>query len=783
MIKNCFRMIVWKYKVFNITSYLNFLGLIFAFSSAILIMMYVYTEYHFDYFHSKADEIYRLEMKNPSDEKYSLFMLGPTGQTLVEEFPEVQNSTTYLPWGKWGEEPFYYENGGIKQSSYEDYAYADENITEVFSFNFISGQNKPLSNPETAIICESFAKKVWGNDDPNGKTLKVLGETYVVTGVYKDMPQNSIFKCPIILKIPSNGFIGKARKGWSVTNYPQYILLKSGTDINELIKRINDNSNIRDKYKLFDGGTTSAHINLRALKELRFSKDVAETPMFDSNNRLLVDSLFIIGILIVLVALINYFNYSIANLHKYLVLYSIKSILGSSKLNFIFQMIINTILVFLSTFSLSIIFAYVLNNMLSQRIFGYALIFRDTKIILLWLFIIILFLALFTRIYPILINISQNFSPKTIFSKSKLTYRFRGGLIIFQFAATIILISLSVGIIKQLNYIKNANLGFKLEDVLVIPMNKDLRNNYTKFYNKLISMPFVQHVGCSRAVPGMAQEANIFNIDGKSCFTWNWAVDENYMDMMGFEIVKGRGFIKESEADRGNFICNETAAKRYNWTIGTKINNGIVVGIMKDFNMVSLREKVEPFVFHRARSLNELSAVSIKLHSMVSNRALDEIEAAFNSILPDTPFKSYFLDSRLNTLYEGEGRQLGLIIYFGFLSVILSLIGIMGLSILKCQQKTKEIGIRKVNGAKIWEVLVMLNNEFIKWVVIAFVIASPIAWYAMNKWLQNFAYRTELSWWIFALAGLLALGIALLTVSFQSWKAARRNPVEALRSE
>jgi len=274
-----------------------------------------------------------------------------------------------------------------------------------------------------------------------------------------------------------------------------------------------------------------------------------------------------------------------------------------------------------------------------------------------------------------------------------------------------------------------------------------------------------------------------YNVEGKQCSIWSWAVDDNYMNMMGFNIIEGRSFFKDSEAEVNNLICNEAAVRKFGWKLNMQIGQGKLVGIMKDFNFISLREQVEPFMFWYANNPDFFSCVSLKLTEGTNDKALSSIEKIYGKLNPRIPFRYYFLDDHLKLLYSKEDQQAKLITAFSLLSVIVSVLGILGLSIFLCQLKIKEIGIRKVNGARISEVLLMLNKDFIKWVIIAFVIAMPLAWFAMRQWLESFAYKTELSWWIFALAGLLALGIALLTVSWQSWKAATRNPVEALRYE
>ena len=766
-------------------SILNLVGLTSAFATFILIMLYVWNEYHFDNIQKNKDEIYRLEMKAPDNSKTSVFMLGPTGKTLCNEFPEIIASTTYMPWGKWGEQSFSYESTtGEQQQSYEDYAYADENLTDVFTFSFVYGTNpKPLTNPETAFVTESFARKAWGNVDPTGKSLKISNNVYTITGVFKDLPENSVFRCPIILKIPSHGWLAEARTGWSVTNYPQFILVKPGTNGSHLNKLINGQSIVKSKYNFFDNGKTMATIVARPLGDLRFTREVSETPLFESNNKTFVDSLFGVGILILLVALINFVNFATAKIPMRMKSFSIRRIIGGSRWNSVFQLLTETMAMFIVSFGLAILLAYSANHQFSVMVLGYQLPFFQNITVLAGSLLIALLTALIVGIYPALITISANPAERIKQPAADTKATFRGVLTVFQFAATIALIVASVGVIKQVYFMEDANLGFNKSNTLVISLNNDIRQKIETFRTKILSSPYITGMACSRAVPGQAQEENSYNVDGKMCHVWSWAVDDQYVDMMGFEIVDGRNFLTNSKAENGNFICNQTAANTYGWKIGAKIGNGQLVGIMKDFNMVSLRQKVSPFVFWNSSSYGNFSSLSIKFQEGHLKETLSSVQRVYDELSPTIPFKAYFLDDHLNLLYSKENQQARLITFFSILSVIVSILGILGLSIFMCQQKTKEIGIRKVNGARISEVLIMLNRDFVKWVAIAFVIATPLAWYAMHKWLENFAYKTTLSWWIFALAGMLALGIAILTVSWQSWRAATRNPVEALRYE
>ena len=254
------------------TTSLNLIGLTTAFAAFILIMLYVWNEHHFDCFNQHVDEIYRIEVKSPDNPKTSVFLLGPTGKTLADEFPEIETSTTYMPRGKWGEETFRWNKGNDEIKSSEDFAYGDQYLTDVFTFEFRKGkQTQPLEEPQTAIVSESFARKAWEDDDPVGKQLKVGESVYTVSAVFANLPENTVIQCPIILSMPTNGWIAEAAKGWSVTNYPQFIKVKPGTDPTALNERINKQSIVRSKYNFLNKGTATAELVARPLRELHFT--------------------------------------------------------------------------------------------------------------------------------------------------------------------------------------------------------------------------------------------------------------------------------------------------------------------------------------------------------------------------------------------------------------------------------------------------------------------------------------------------------------------------------
>lgn len=763
---------------------LNLMGLISAFTALILIVLYVWNEYHFDTYNENADNIYRIEVKYSDNDKTSVYLFGPTGETMKQEFPEIIASTTYMPWGKWEEGAFNWENRQGKIKEFSDYAYSDENLTEIFSFNIIKGKKQfPLHEPQSVIVSESFARKAWGEVDPIGKSLVTGGTNYYVSAVFSDLPKNSVITCPVILKLPTEGWLAESAKGWSVTNFPQFVLVRPGTNAEQLSKKINSQSVVKEKHNQYLNKGKSVELVARSLCDLRFTNEVAETPIFSANNKVFVDSLLLVGILIFLIALINYINFATATIPKRLKSVSITRIIGSGKAEIIITFLTETFILFAASFLTAVFIAYALNKGFSTAILGYRLPFENNLNLVAVTGILSVGFGLLAGIYPAIYSTSGK--PVELLKKQKNNSKinFRGILTVSQFVATITLIIASITVIKQVQYMKGAELGFSKDQTLIIKLNNDIKKNIDVFINRLKESPFVDEYAFSRAVPGQAQESATFRVNGEQCTAWYWAADANYLKMMKFQLLEGRLFMSDSQAETGNIVCNETAAKRYGWVIGQKIADGTLVGIIKDFNFVSLRESVDPFIFWNSSTMDPFQCVSIKLNPGGVSDALQSIKEIYDEVSPAVPFRYFFMDEHMDELYSKENQQVRLISAFSFLSVIVSILGILGLSIFMCQYKIKEIGIRKVTGARVHEILAMLNKDFMKWVVIAFLVAVPVSWFVMNKWLGNFAYKTELSWWVFALAGLLAMGIALLTVSFQSYNAAIKNPVESLRYE
>ena len=776
----------------KISTLFNFVGLITAFTAFILIMLYVWTEYSFDTYHKDADNIYRLELKSPGKEKTSVYMVGLTKDVIHEQLSEVIATTTYMPWGKWGEYLFEWTNDGQKQKSYEDYAIADKYLTEVFTFDFLrSASASPLSEPNSAIVSDAFAQKFWGTTDAIAKTFTANGEEYTVTGVFRTPPKNSLFDAPVIMAFPTSGWIAESYKTWGIVNFPEFIKVKSGISASELQARINGIDILKEKYGFFDKDNERTEIIARPLSKLRFAKEVAENPLFNTNSQSSVNTLFVVGLFILIIAMLNYINFATATLPKRMKTIGVTRIMGNSRRQILTENILESVFVSGASFLVALGFAVYLNHYFGIKLFEYSLNFRASVSVLFLLLGVALAVGVLGALAPALGSIAV--APVDAVKKRHGIARqtSRGWLTVTQFAATILLIAMSILTIKQVDFMKTTSLGFDKENVMVISPTDALLNNLDAFKTDLRRNPLVETVALSSGIPGIPSNQEGFRVNDELVQTWLWFADSEYMKMMNFNLLEGRGFLKDSEAELASVIVNEAAKKKYGLEIGSHLmksdNEGNpmpfqVVGIIEDFNFVSLRENVEPFTF-RYYPGTFRGWVNVKLAGGDTKSVVDYITQVYNKISPNEPIRYYFLDDKLNLLYAKEDRQVNLIAFFSLLSLVISVLGILGLSIFTSQYRTKEIGIRKINGASIAEILALLNKSFVKWIIIAFVVATPIAYYAMNRWLENFAYKTALSWWIFALAGIAALLVALLTVSWQSWRAASRNPVEALRYE
>ncbi len=683
----------------KITSALNLIGLVTAFTAFMIIAAYVWTEYHFDDYHANADELYRVEIRSDKQEKTSVYLAGGTGQLLVDEIPEITAYTTYMPWGKWREKSFEANNDkGDKIRTIEDYSFADENLTKLFSFDFIDKLNEqPLKDANTAIITAGFAHKIWGKTEVAGKQFVMDKQTYTVSGVFNDLPANTVFTAPIILKMPTEGWLAKAFNDWGVTNYPQFILVKKGTDPVLLNKKINEQSSLQQKYSYYAENDLKLVVMAQPLRDLRFTDDTAENNLFNSNSKKTVMAIGFVGILILFIALINYLNFSVALIPQRIKSVSISRIMGSSlKSLFATASFESSVLFILSIVSSIFIFSY-LNKYLLHDLVGYSFVIDNSWGLIITVSVVLVLLGGVVGLYPAFLSVKVNPSEGIKSYKKQSNTTVRGILSIAQFTATIALIAVSSLVIKQIYFMQNTDVGFDKDAVLFMPLNKELKEKSDVFAKELKASPYVVDVGLSARVPGVASNVNSYDFNDKSVSAWTNMVDGKYMEIMNFKMVEGRAFIPESEAEFGNIICNETAARQFGWKVGDLVShNGLakksIVGIVKDFNFTALRSAVEPYVFSFITDKNVYANLSIKLNGKNTTEALAFIKKTYNDLDIGRPFQYQFLDEHMNMQYAGENRQAKIITIFSLISLVISLLGILGLSIFGTQRRTKEIG-------------------------------------------------------------------------------------------
>jgi putative ABC transport system permease protein len=642
---------------------------------------------------------------------------------------------------------------------------------EMFDIELIRcvDRTKPFLDKRSSIITESVARKIFGDTDPLGKALKVSHMQTVVSAIVKDFKPNTCINGQIMLNAENKDF--RLNTNWandeifSTTNH--FILLREAhlkvgleQDINESL------ANFTKQHKT---------IFLQPLANIYLDSSITDN--FKHGSKTLLFILIVIGSLILSLSVVNYVNYSLALQVKRFTEVNIRRTNGAGKRDLFGGFLTDTTTWILIAFSLSILFTAmiipVFNNLLQislniDALFKMPVIFGVTSALIIVTFISAL---------PILTMLSKlNMAGflKNNLQKGQQIKRLTF-LTVFQLVVSIFLIVVLIGISNQVNFVKQKDLGFNDDALLHISIPYKALNEKS-FKDKLLAHSSIESASLSAGIPG--------NISRKmSNHEWNYTlhfidIDADFLSTMEIKLLQGRTLLPK---EKGACLVNEATLKTLEITDyrTTEVNGNEIVGVVSDFNFSSLHQEIQPIILEAGEGRD----LSVRIRKGEIIGAMAYIKAVWKDMAPETSLEYEFYELRFDSMYNKEEQLGNAISVFAFVALIITCLGLLSQVFQITNSRTKEIGIRKVNGARISEVLVMLNKDFVKWVAIAFVIATPIAWYAMNQWLQNFAYKTELSWWIFALAGLVALGIALLTVSWQSWRAARRNPVEALRYE
>ncbi len=772
---------------------LNLLGLTIGLTCVLAISLWVYNETGYDKFNTNFANVYQLNFKNQEGEMAMAGTPNPLSPIIendiaaIEYAARVRNAPGFS--FRYKDNMFFEENGLT----------ADPQLLRIFSFKPISGDPaNALDQVNGIVITESFAKRYFGSEDPLGKEIQIEGRDYISVGaVIKDVPSQSHIQFDYILPQKLLEEYHLCGLEWGDPNFRTYILLSNGSNPEDAAEEITRIAKEKGMPHVKYGGLQAY---LRPLKTIYLD--------YATNNRLGETGdyryLYIfstVALLILILACINFVNLTVSLLVQKQKDISIKKVCGASRISVFTNSLAENGLLVLAAFILSLISLGILRNFfqtLFEKQIGEQIFRSDFAGI-----IVLVFFATF---------ILCTVYPATIFSGAKaieLMNRYNKrksgilrGMVVFQNVIAVLLIIAAIGVNKQMQYINHKKLGFTTDQIAYTYLRGNISEKISVIRQELtgnsniseISLkdcpPFRQingTVGISWKQNGEWKNQNITNPVGME----TTRIDNHYLDMMGVQFAKGRNFSNEISGDTQNYIVNEEAVRLMGMDnpVGAEFalygKRGIIVGVIKDTYFKTLHEKINPQVFHLYNdeaSESYFSSLFFRIHGNVTE-TLDFIRSIWAENNPGIPFEYYFLDQDYEKLYQKDNQIAEILNLFTVLAVFIACLGLFGQAVIASQNKVKEIGIRKVNGAKVSEVIRLLNTNFVVWIAVAFVVATPISWYILTKWLENFAYKTELSWWIFVLAGLLALGIALLTVSWQSWRAATRNPVEALRYE
>ena len=768
---------LWRQKQ---TSLFNLIGLTVGIACCIFIMLYINDDCGYDKFNHHANRIYRLipEIKKQGMVKYPTGLPAPLKDVLKEHIPDIENVVRVAGFQSYT--TFLYKN---KEFLSPQLLFADNEILEMFDFKYIKGTPQSLSDKNSIVITKSFAQKVFGSEDPIGKSISIKeGAEYnfLVSGVIDNLPRKSSIQFDGLCSFQ---LIKENR--WEIWNYTTYVSLSQKANLKDVRSKF---TKVAEKY--LNGGEERINLHLQPLANIHLDLNLFNNyPTVIDNKPLYI--LGLIGMLIMAIACFNYIILSTSNTSKRSIETGIRKTIGASRRQLIIQYLGESILLTVIASFLSVLivekYAPLIGQFLGKQLF---LHYNSAFFILFGLGSI--FLGCIAGLYPSVIL--SGFKPmralKNDLSLSKKNV-FSGWLIIAQLTISITLIISTISIKKQLGFIKNRDIGLDYRNVLIVSIKqKEIKEKYKSFSEDILKNPRIISVSATSYIPGeygFCQNAWWEGLpihDNSNMMDWI-SVDTAFIKTLNVKMLEGKDFSKEA-LGINPYILNETALKTIGWDnpLGKKINicgPGEVIGIVKDFNFKSLHVPVRPLAI--CIYPDTYDYLYIRVYPDNSSLSVQTIKKAWNQWFPNTGFNFSFLNEYIEKEYNTEAETAKVINYFAFLAIILSCLGVFSLVSFETQRRTKEIGIRKVNGATVSEILALLNKDFIKWVTVAFLIACPIAWYAMHQWLQNFAYKTELSWWVFALAGIMAVAVALLTVSWQSWKAATRNPVESLRYE
>jgi putative ABC transport system permease protein len=788
-----------KYKGYT---FINLIGLAVGMACCLLIGFYVQDELSYDRYHQNADRIYRVlhafrsggDAQNISPltpEEYQVWGNAPVGPALAAEFPEIQKMVQF-------DSPsnllFQF---GDKRFQEDNVIHMDANAFELFNWKLLAGNpEKALVAPNSLVLTESTARKYFGDSNPLGQTIMVDNETpYTVTGVMEDVPANSQFTFDVLRSMSRfQQNRPEIFDHWGYVDFYTYFLLQEGADIASLqaktpqfLKRHGQERN----YNLTFEPMTEAYLHSKATRQPGTTGSLTNIYIFSS-----------IAVFILLIACINFMNLATARSVERAKEVGVRKVIGANQAGLIYQFLTESTILSLLAAVLALLLAglsFPAMQQLSGKAFSYELLYSWQ--VLLTVFGAAIVVGILAGSYPAwaLARFRPALVLKGVFKSSSSGIALRKGLVVFQFSLSMALIAGTAIVFSQLNYLRTKDLGFRQEQMLVIDFGNDyaIGSEIETVKTVLTNHPDVLSASASRAVPGdflPNAHTEIQSPQGnmKSDGPLLYEIDYDFISHFDMEMAAGRAFSRDFPADTAeSLIINEAAAKLYGFhqpanAVGQRFSQwgreGTIIGVVKDFNFRSLHNEIEPLALRFAPPY-ELTRLSLRVTSDDMQATIAELEKLWGEIAPQRPFLYSFLDESFNQQYQADLRFGQVFSVFAGMAIFIACLGLFGLATYTAQQRTKEIGIRKVLGASVTSIVSLLSKDFLKLVLVAAIIAFPVGWYAMHQWLQDFPYRIDIPLWVFLAAGVIATLIAFLTISLQAVKAATTNPVKNLRTE
>ena len=790
-------------------SAINILGLSTGLCCFLLILLYVQDELHFDRYNLKADRIYRVnsEIRFGGTDLNFPISPDPMGEVMKKDYPQIEQYTRI------------YTSAGRKQIkkgnlyiTEQRVAHVDSTFFDVFSFPVIAGiEETALNEPNTVVITESTSKKYFGTTEAVGRILETNehGKTlYKVTAVIKDMPENGHFHFDFLFSMKNVEY----QWGQFLShNFYTYLVLKPGTDYKAVEKKFPE---YIEKYvapqarqfmqinsmEEFKKAGNKLEYSLQPLSKIHLYS-FGQYEIEPGGNILYVYIFSAVAIFILLIACINFMNLTTARSAKRAREVGIRKVLGTRRKDLVFQFLSESTLMVIISLLLAIFGSFLFIpgfNILANKSIKPELLF--SPLILPWLIALPLVVGILAGLYPAFFL--SGFRPIEVLKGrwkigAKSGASLRSLLVVFQFTTSIILIIGTLVIYRQLHFIQTQNLGFSKDQVIIVHDADGLKDNLNAYKTELLKLPGVQSatvsnylpVSSSRSDQSFSKSPVMTSTNGFNMQTWY--VDEDYISTMGMQLVKGRNFFKASVSDSNSIIINETCAAMLGYPdpVGKQIFSNYnqqkaisytIVGVVKNFNYESLKQTVGPLCFFYS---HYPGAISFRVGPSQMKSFLSKAENLWKQLAPSMPYKYQFMDEAFAQMYQSEQRVGKIALFFAVLAILIASMGLFGLATYMAEQRMKEIGIRKVLGASVPRIVRLMTTEFIKLICISFIIAAPIAWWAMNRWLNDFAFRIHISFWIFVASAALALFIALVTVSIQAIRAAVVNPVNSLKAE